>query len=264
MMRQVQNPQARHSYRLRSISSGGESLGPELLAWGRETFKRTINEFYGQTECNMIIANCTEIMDPRPGAMGRAAPGHEVAVVDEHGTPVADGECGHIAVHRPDPVMFLRYWNRPEATEDKFVGDWLLTGDLGCRDQDGYFWFQGRSDDVITSAGYRIGPSEVENCLLEHPAVAMAAVVGSPDPVRTEIVKAFIVPRAGVVTNETLIGEIQTFVKKRLAAHEYPREIEFLEALPMTTTGKIIRRELRQSLNPLTQNPKNEPKSRSS
>jgi len=246
IMRQVENPQARHAYQLRSIGSGGETLGKELLEWGRETFGLTINEFYGQTECNLIISGCEAVMQAHPGAIGRAVPGHEVAVVDDQGNPLPDGEGGHIAVRRPDPVMFLRYWNRPEATAEKFVGDWLLTGDMGRRDEEGYFWFQGRSDDVITSAGYRIGPAEIEDCLLKHPAVAMAAVVGSPDPVRTEVVKAFIVAREGVDTSDKLADDIQAFVKERLAAYEYPRQIEFLEQLPMTTTGKIIRRELRQ------------------
>jgi acetyl-CoA synthetase len=246
MMRQVEAPQARHAFRLRSIGSGGETLGEELLDWGRRTFGVTINEFYGQTECNLVVANCSAVMEARPGSMGRAVPGHTVAVVDEAGDAVPDGEIGHIAVRRPDPVMFLRYWNQPEATDEKFVGDWLLTGDLGQRNADGYFWFKGRSDDVITSAGYRIGPTEIEDCLLKHPAVAMAAVVGRPDALRTEIVKAFIVPRAGVETTEALTREIQDFVKARLAAYEYPREIEYLDELPMTATGKIIRRALKQ------------------
>ncbi len=246
MMRQVSNPKQRYDYKLRSVGSGGETLGQELLEWGRETLDLTINEFYGQTECNLIVSNCAEVMETRPGSMGRAVPGHDLAVVDDEGNPVAVGEIGNIAVHRPDPVMFLRYWNRPEATADKFVGDWMVTGDVGRLDADGYFWFQGRADDVITSAGYRIGPAEIEDCLLKHPAVAMAAVIGSPDPIRTEVVKAFIVPRQGVVADADLARAIQSFVKERLAAHEYPRQVEFLQELPMTTTGKVIRRELRR------------------
>jgi acetyl-CoA synthetase len=246
IMRQVGNPKARHAYNLRSIGSGGETLGQELLDWGRRTFDLTINEFYGQTECNLIVANCAELMEARPGSMGRAVPGHQVEVVDDEGHPVASGGVGHIAVKRPDPVMFLRYWNKPEATERKFVNDWLLTGDMGRRDEDGYFWFAGRSDDVITSAGYRIGPAEIEDCLLKHPAVAMAAVVGSPDPLRTEVVKAFVVLKDDAQESDALARDIQEFVKSRLAAYEYPREIEFLSELPMTATGKIIRRELKQ------------------
>ncbi|KAB7628275.1 acyl-CoA synthetase [Alkalilimnicola sp. S0819] len=246
LMRQVPQPKSRHAYALRSIGSGGETLGEELLEWGRQTFDLTINEFYGQTECNLIVGNCATLMPPRPGSMGRAIPGHEVAIIDHQGRPLADGETGLIAVRAPDPVMFLGYWNRPEATREKYIGEWLLTGDTGSRDDDGYFWFKGRADDVITSAGYRIGPAEIEDCLLGHPAVALAAVVGKPDELRTEIVKAFIVPGSGVRADQALASEIQAWVKQRLAAYEYPREIEFVDSLPMTTTGKIIRRELKQ------------------
>jgi acetyl-CoA synthetase len=156
------------------------------------------------------------------------------------------GEVGQIAVKRPDPVMFLEYWGRPEATRDKFIGDWMVTGDQGVMDEDGYISFVGRDDDVITSAGFRIGPGEIEDCLIRHPAVALAAAVGKPDPVRTEIVKAFIVLKDGYAPSDKLAGEIQSFVKTRLSAHEYPREVAFIEAMPMTTTGKVIRRLLRE------------------
>jgi acetyl-CoA synthetase len=166
--------------------------------------------------------------------------------VDEEGNVLPPGEVGEVAIKRPDPVMFLEYWRNPEATRDKFISDWSLTGDLAKKDEDGYFWFVGRKDDLITSAGYRIGPAEIEDCLLKHPAVAMAAVIGSPDEVRGEIVKAFIVLKAEVKPAPGLREEIQNFVKTRLAAHEYPREIEFVSELPMTTTGKIMRRELRK------------------
>ena len=246
MMRGVERPRERWDYDLRSIGSGGETLGEGLLAWGRETFGLTLNEFYGQTECNLVVANCAGLMEVRPGSMGRAVPGHEVAVVDEAGTPLPPGTPGNLAVRRPDPVMFLEYWNNPEATAAKFAGDWLLTGDMGTRDEDGYFRFVGRDDDVITSGGYRIGPGEIEDCLLKHPAVAMAAAVGVPDELRTERVKAFVVLRAGQAGSAALAAELQAHVKARLAAHEYPRELEFLEALPMTATGKIIRRALRE------------------
>jgi acetyl-CoA synthetase len=246
LMRQVQDPQSRHSYTMRSIGSGGETLGEELLDWGREVMGLTINEFYGQTECNLIVGCCAEIMEIRPGSMGCAIPGHVVDVVDEAGSPVPEGTVGEIAVKRPDPVMFLGYWNNPDATRKKFVGDWLLTGDLAKKDGDGYFWFNGRRDDVITSAGYRIGPAEIEDCLLKHPAVAMAAVIGSPDEVRTEIVKAFVVPKADVTPGPDVAEDIKNFVRKRLAAHEYPREVEFVKELPMTATGKIMRRELKK------------------
>ncbi|MEO6908767.1 MAG: acyl-CoA synthetase, partial [Abditibacteriaceae bacterium] len=244
LMRQVSQPQ-RYDFSLRSIGSGGETLGTDIVNWGRETFGFTINEFYGQTECNLVVSNCAGLMEARPGSMGRAVPGHEVAVIDENGEIVADGEVGQIAVRRPDPVMFLGYWNNAEATANKFRGDWLLTGDLAKRDEDGYFWYFGRDDDVITSGGYRIGPAEVEDCLQKHPAVALAAVVGSPDALRTEIVKAFVVLTADAQPSDELASEIQNHVKRQLAAHEYPREIEFVAELPMTTTGKIIRRELR-------------------
>jgi len=246
LMRQVPDPKSRHSYNMRSIGSGGETLGEELLAWGRDTMDLTINEFYGQTECNLIVGCCAEIMDIRPGSMGRAIPGHVVEVVDRQGRPMEAGRVGEIAVKRPDPVMFLEYWRNPDATRKKFVGDWLLTGDLAKKDGDGYFWFNGRKDDVITSAGYRIGPAEIEDCLMKHPAVAMVAVVGRPDEVRTEIVKAFVVPKADVTPGPEVAEDIKTFVKTRLAAHEYPREIEFINELPMTATGKIMRKELKK------------------
>ncbi|MBK3801054.1 AMP-binding protein [Azospirillum brasilense] len=245
MMRAVKDPQTRWNYSMRSVASGGETLGAELLDWGRQTFGLTINEFYGQTECNMIVSSCATVMPPKPGVMGRPAPGHDVAVIDGQGNRLPPGEIGLIAVHRPDPVMFLQYWNNPEATAAKFVGDWLVTGDQGELDTDGYIRFVGRDDDVITSAGYRIGPGEIEDCLIGHPAVRMAAVVGVPDPLRTEIVKAFIVLQDGVRPSDALAAEIQAHVKTRLAAHEYPRAVEFVDSLPMTTTGKIIRRELR-------------------
>jgi acetyl-CoA synthetase len=246
MMRQVPAPASRHDYAMRSIGSGGESLGEELLDWGRRTFGLTINEFYGQTECNLVVGNCAGIMPALPGSIGRAIPGHKVAIIDDEGNELAAGESGHIAVARPDPVMFLEYWNRPDATAEKFIGDWLITGDTGARDEGGYFWFKGRADDVITSSGYRIGPAEVEDCLMKHPAVALAAVVGKPDAERTEIVKAYIVPAEGTEVTDGLAREIGDFVKSRLAAHEYPREVEFIDELPMTTTGKIMRRELRK------------------
>ncbi len=245
LMRQVPEARTRFACRLRSIGSGGETLGKEILEWGRETFGLEINEFYGQTECNLIVGNCADLMSVRPGSMGRAIPGHEVAIVDAEGAPVTDGTEGHIAVRRPDPAMMLGYWNRPEDTAKKFIGDWLLTGDRGRRDGDGYFWYLGRTDDVITSAGYRIGPAEIEDCLLRHPAVAMAAAVGVPDPVRTEVVKAFVVLAPGHDPGPALADTIRAFVRDHLAAYETPREVAFVESLPMTTTGKVMRRVLR-------------------
>jgi acetyl-CoA synthetase len=231
--------------RLRSVGSGGETLGGELLDWGRATLGVTINEFYGQTECNLVVANSAGMMPVKPGSMGRPVPGHAVAVISDAGEPVPVGDEGEIAVGRPDPVMFLGYWNRPDATRDKFTGDWMRTGDRGRADEDGYLWYQARNDDLITSGSYRIGPGEIEDCLLRHPAVAMAAVVGIPDPLRTQIVKAFIVLAPGATASAALTAEIQDFVRTRLAAHEYPREIAYLDALPMTATGKVMRRELR-------------------
>ncbi|WP_119166452.1 acyl-CoA synthetase [Algihabitans albus] len=245
MLRRVERPAARWKLKVRSIGSGGETLGAGLLDWGRATFGVPINEFYGQTECNLVVANCAGLMPVKPGAMGRAVPGHEVAVLDEAGQPLPVGVQGTVAVRRPDPVMFLGYWNNPEATAKKFAGDWLLTGDQARLDEEGYFHFVGRDDDVITSGGYRIGPGEIEDCLIRHPAVALAAAVGVPDDLRTERVKAFIVLAEGHRPSQSLEREIQDYVKTRLAAHEYPREVEFLDALPMTATGKIIRKELK-------------------
>jgi acetyl-CoA synthetase len=247
MMRQVRDPQSRWNCGMRTIGSGGESLGAELLDWGRETFGLTINEFYGQTECNLVIGNCAQIMPVAPGSMGRAIPGHDVGIVDDDGTPLPDGETGNIAVRRGDPVTFVEYWNNPAATEEKFAGDWLLTGDLGHRDADGYFWYVGRNDDVITSAGYRIGPGEIEDCLMQHPAVALAAAIGVPDPMRTETIKACIVLGEAFAPSDVLREEIRQFVRDRLAAHEYPRIVEFVDSLPMTTTGKVMRRALRDA-----------------
>jgi acetyl-CoA synthetase len=232
--------------RLRSVGSGGETLGGELLEWGRAALGVTVNEFYGQTECNLVVGNCAALFPVRPGSMGRPIPGHRVAIVDADGRPLPAGETGNIAVRRPDPVMFLGYWNNPAATAAKFAGDWLLTGDLGRADPDGWLHYVGRDDDVITSAGYRIGPGEVEDCLLGHPAVALAAVVGVPDPVRTEAVMAWLVLKPGQAGTDELAREIQQWVRARLAQHEYPRRVAFVDALPMTATGKIIRRELRR------------------
>jgi acetyl-CoA synthetase len=181
----------------------------------------------------------------RPGAIGKPVPGHEVAIIRPDGSRAESGELGQIAVKRPNPVMFLEYWGRPDATREKFVADWMTTGDQGIQDADGYVHFVGRDDDVITSSGYRIGPGEIEDCLIRHPAVALVAAVGKPDPVRTEIVKAFIVLKSGFMASDALAAEIQDFVRTKLSAHEYPREVAFIDAMPMTTTGKVIRRLLR-------------------
>ncbi|MGA7776456.1 MAG: acyl-CoA synthetase [Paraburkholderia sp.] len=247
MMRTVAHPE-QWKLSLHAVASGGESLGEELIAWGRAALGVTINEFYGQTECNVVVSSCASLFEPRIGSIGKAVPGHQVEIVDDEGQPVPTGAIGNIAVAGPDPVMFLGYWRNEAATREKFRGRYLLTGDLGQRDSDGFIRFVGRNDDVITSAGYRIGPASIEDCLLHHPAVCMAAVVGAPDPQRTEIVMAFVVLNAGFVPNDELVREIQQHVKTRLAAHEYPREIRFVDSLPMTATGKVIRKELRASL----------------
>jgi acetyl-CoA synthetase len=246
MMRAVPNPRGRHAISMRSIGSGGESLGVETYEWGKSAFGLVINEFYGQTECNIVLAACGALGVSKPGAIGKPVAGHTVAIIDDKGNSLKVGETGQIAVKRPDPVMFLEYWGNPEATRAKFIGDWMTTGDQGVMDEDGYVSFVGRDDDVITSAGFRIGPGEIEDCLIRHPAVALAAAVGKPDALRTEIVKAFIVLKKGYSASDALACEIQGFVKTRLSAHEYPREVAFIDAMPMTTTGKVIRRLLRE------------------
>jgi acetyl-CoA synthetase len=246
MMRTINHPEKRWNLQLRSIASGGEPLGSELLEWGKQCFGVGINEFYGQTECNMIVSNCTSIMPQQPGIMGRPVPGHDVAIVDDQGNTLATGELGNIAVKWPDPVMFIEYWNNAEATRNKFIGDWLLTGDTGMRCPQGSIRFVGRDDDLITCSGYRIGPGEIEDCLIKHPAVKMVGVVGMPDQKRTEIVKAFVVLNDGYKAGDALVKELQLHVKSRLAAHEYPRQVAFIDELPMTTTDKVIRRKLRE------------------
>jgi acetyl-CoA synthetase len=245
LMRPVENPLSRYDLKLRTIGSAGEALGRETYEWAKNTLGITVNEFYGQTECNFVLSASAHFGVTRSGSMGKPVPGHSVAIIDEDGRVLPAGVAGQVAVRRPDPVMFLGYWNNDEATAKKFIGDWMTTGDQGVMDEDGYFEFFGRDDDVITSSGYRIGPGEIEDCLLGHPAVRLAAVVGKPDPLRTEIVKAFVVLSEGFSASRETTIDIRDWVKHRLSMHEYPREIEFLDALPMTTTGKIIRRELR-------------------
>jgi acetyl-CoA synthetase len=243
LMRQAD---VRHAgVKLRSIFTGGESLGVELLDWVRATFGIEAHEVFGQTECNLVVGNNARLFPIRPGSMGKATPGFDVRIIDDKGRELPRGERGIIGVRQPNPVTMIEYWKSPEATRRKFAGEFLLTGDLGRQDEDGYFWYVSREDDVITSAGYRIGPSEIEDTLLKHPAVAMSAVVGIPDPLRTESIKAWIVLRPGFAPSEGLAREIQDFVKVQLAAHEYPRFVQFTDSLPMTATGKVLRRELR-------------------
>lgn len=249
MLRSATNPRERWKFSLRSVASGGESLGDELIEWGQRALGVTINEFYGQTECNVVVSGCAALFARKLGTIGRAVPGHRVVIIDHEGKLASPGVAGSIAITAPDPVMFLGYWNNPVATQEKFIGEYLLTGDLGEIDDEGYVRYIGRDDDVITSSGYRIGPGPIEECLLKHPAVKMAAVIGKPDPSRTEIVKAFIVLRESFQPSAGLIAVIQDFVRTRLAAHEYPREIAFLDELPSTVTGKIMRRTLRDAEN---------------
>ncbi|MGH8691825.1 MAG: acyl-CoA synthetase [Burkholderiales bacterium] len=247
MMKAVPSPRGKYSLNLRSIMSAGESVGVTVFEWAKAELGVTINEMFGQTEINYVVGNCQSAWPAKPGSIGRPYPGHRVAVIDEKGVEVKRGELGEIAVHRAgDPVFFLEYWKNPQATKDKFIGDWGCTGDQAKMDEDGYLWYQGRSDDVIKSAGYRIGPAEIESCLVKHPAVLNAAVIGKPDAARGAVVKAFVVLQPGYSPTESLVGEIQTHVRGRLAPYEYPREIEFIEALPMTTTGKVQRKELRK------------------
>jgi acetyl-CoA synthetase len=246
LMRQVGEVRSRYDVRLRTIITGGEPVGEEIIRWTEEALGVTPSEVYGQTEMNLIAGNCASLMPVKVGSTGRPVPGHVVEVLDPAGRPAVPGEVGEFAVRRPDPIMFLEYWNNPGATRDKFRGDWALTGDLGRKDEDGYLWFVGRADDVIKSGGYRIGPAEVEEALMRHPDVALAAVIGKPDPVRGELVKAFVQLREGRAGTPELERALSGFVRERLSAHEYPREVEFVAELPTTTTGKVRRAELRR------------------
>ncbi len=246
MMRQAWTPERARGAQLRSIGSGGETLGADTLQWARETLGVTISEFYGQTEVNLVVGNCPPLFEPVPGSMGRAYAGHKVEVLGEDGNPARDGDEGEIAVSDDDAAAFLGYWNRPDATADKVRGGWIYTGDVGVRDEKGFFWYRSRTDDVISSSGYRIGPSEIEECLNSHPAVRLSAAIGSPDEIRGEVVKAFVELKPGYEPSTDLANEIQQHVRKRLAAYLYPRRIEFIEAIPLTTTGKVRRTELRE------------------
>ncbi len=248
-------PVRRHHLKLRAIMSAGEAVGDAVFHWGRTALGVTINEMFGQTEVNYIVGNSAEKWPAKPGSMGRPYPGHRVAVIDDEGRELPHGEIGEVALHRvdrhgaPDPIFFLGYWNRDEATRDKFSGDWCRTGDLASMDAGGYLWYQGRADDMFKAAGYRIGPSEIENCLLKHPAVANAAVVPKPNRERGNIVKAFVLLAPGLelddIAKAALTAELQAHVRGKLAPYEYPKEIEFVDSLPMTTTGKLQRRLLR-------------------
>ncbi|HXV31638.1 MAG TPA: AMP-binding protein, partial [Sinorhizobium sp.] len=246
LLKSVERPREHYRLNLRTIGSAGEALGRETYEWAKAALGIDVSEFYGQTECNIVISSAADLGVLKPGSMGRAAPGHVVAIIDGEGRVLPPGTVGQVAIKRPDPVMFLGYWKNEKATEAKFIGDWMTTGDQGVMDTEGYFTFFGRDDDVITSSGYRIGPGEIEDCLAGHPDVQMAAAVGKPDPVRTEIVKAYVVLKPGIAADEEAAAGIRDWVKNRLSMHEYPREIEFVDSLPLTTSGKVIRRLLRE------------------
>jgi acetyl-CoA synthetase len=242
---QEPDPRSRYDLSLRVICTGGEALAAETLEWAERRLGVTCNEFYGMTEVNHLIGNCAALYPRRPGSMGRAYPGHEVALVDAEGVPVALGEQGEIVTPATSPTRFLGYLNNPGKEEEMRLGPWLRTHDLAVRDADGYFWYKGRSDDLIKSSGFRIGPTEVEDCLLAHPAVAECAVIGKPDPDRGQIVKAFVRLRASVAGDERLKEDLAAHVRTRLAAYKAPREVEFVADFEMTSSGKINRRSLR-------------------
>ena len=279
MMKAFPSPKKHFIHKLQAIMSAGEAVGDAVYDYCQKQLGVTVNEMFGQTEINYIVGNCSIKYPSKPNSMGKPYPGHRVAVIDDEGNECPDGVPGDVAVNRfdihgtPDPIFFLGYWKNEAATQAKFTGDWCRTGDLATRDADGYLWYQGRADDVFKAAGYRIGPSEIENCLVKHPAVANAAVVPKPDAERGAVVKAYVVLAVGYAemyainniaiqvintpatgqksiniskkTEKDLIAELQAHVKSLLAPYEYPKEIEFIDALPMTTTGKVQRRVLR-------------------
>ncbi len=244
---EVRSPKMRWpDLRLSVVCTGGESLPSEIVTWCEQELGAVCNEFYGLTEFNHLVGNCKALYAIRPGSMGCAYPGHRLALLDDTGAPVPDGAIGEICAAVDDPTLFLGYWGQPGVPARMRLGDWLRTGDLAYRDSEGYIWYQGRNDDLIKSAGYRIGPAEVEDALVRHPAVAEAAVIASPDPDRGTIVKALVRLHAGHSESTTLARELQGFVKSRLAAYKYPREVEFVAAFPLTSSGKIRRGELRR------------------
>lgn len=231
-------------FHIRAMMSGGEALGAELRGWASGYFGGDINDAYGQTEMNAFCLHSSQVFETKPGAAGRPAPGSRVMVVDEDFNPVRN-QTGRIVAWRHNPLVMKEYWKNPEGTEAKFHGDWLISGDLGRMDDDGYVFFESRDDDVINSSGYRIGPTEIEDCLCANEAVALAAVIGVPDERRGEAIRAFVVPRPGITPSDELAQQLRTFVRGQLAGHEVPREIIFVDDLPRTATGKIMRRTLR-------------------
>ena len=263
MMKAYPQPGRHFSLQLQGMMSAGEAVGDAVFQYCRDQLGVVVNEMFGQTEINYVVGNSSLLWPARPGSMGKGYPGHRVAVIDDNGDECAAGVPGDVAVNRydvhgdPDPIFFLGYWKNAAATLGKFTGDWCRTGDLARRDADGYLWYEGRADDVFKAAGYRIGPGEIENCLVKHPAVANAAVVPKPDRERGAVVKAYVVlapyfianrpgiEQAAVAFDAEIIAMLQSHVKTMLAPYEYPKEIEFIDALPMTTTGKVQRRVLR-------------------
>jgi acetyl-CoA synthetase len=252
MMKAVPKPRERYDLRLRSLMSGGEPVGAAVFEWARSELGVTVNEIFGQTEMNYIVGNSHRVWPVKPGSMGRPYPGHRIAVIDEAGAELGPGQVGDVAVRRtwsdgtPDPVFFLGYWRNDAATAKKYTGQWCRTGDQAAWDADGYLWYQGRDDDMFKSAGYRIGPAEIENCLVKHAAVANCAVVPSPDETRGAVIKAFVLLSPGHAASEALMDSIRAHVKQHLAPYQQPREIEFVAELPMTTTGKVQRKVLRE------------------
>lgn len=263
MMKAYPRPRQHFKLKLQAMMSAGEAVGDAVFAYCKEQLGVTVNEMFGQTEINYVVGNCSRFWPARPGSMGKGYPGHRVAVIDDEGNECAVGVPGDVSVNRydihgdPDPIFFLGYWKKDESTRGKFTGDWCRTGDLARRDADGYLWYEGRADDVFKAAGYRIGPGEIENCLVKHAAVANAAVVPKPDRERGAVVKAYVVlapdliaararqPGGAARFDDELTLQLQAHVKTMLAPYEYPKEIEFIDALPMTTTGKVQRRVLR-------------------
>lgn len=243
----IDHPKRDYALKLRAVCSAGESVGADLVQWGRRELGAPINEFYGCTEANLVVVSSSALKTLRPGAMGKQCPGHSVEVVQD-GRVLPVGEIGEIAVRVPDPVVFLGYWGDIEATRRRFSGEWFLTGDLGWKDAEGFVFFKGRMDDVIKTAGYRVGPEEVEQSINKHASVLESAVVGKADPLKGFIVKAFVVLKEGADPSKRLQAEIQEMVKRRLAAYAYPREVEFVPELPKTVTGKIKRFELRAGM----------------
>jgi len=249
LMRQVDKvDQLKSNLCVKVVATGGEPCGAELYHWCREVLDAPLNETFGQTECATMICNNQMVMDAPFGCLGKSTPGLHAAIIDDSGKELPAGETGEIAARTPHPIIFSSYLGNSDATKDKHINGWMRTGDLGRMDKDGYFWYVGRADDVITSSGYRIGPGEVENALLIHPSVALSAVIGLPDPDRTEIVAAYIILVEGTKPTEELSTDIRNFVRDTLARHEIPRKIVFVTELPLTTTGKIMRKKLKNQI----------------